>query len=102
MKKNIDKYLKDRTLPDDPRKSLAEVKSEYYYEVGNAQHQVHVHSVIKLQHTRNYRLSNEKIKGVVEKIFSKKVHFNVTESVEIELVWVQYMQKQQATEEVKL
>jgi hypothetical protein len=48
---NIHKYLKDRTSPDDPRKNLAEVKSEYYYEVSDMQHQLHVHGMIKLQHT---------------------------------------------------
>jgi hypothetical protein len=68
VEENIDKYLVDRTLPDDPRKNLAEVKSEYYYEVGDTQHRLHVHGAIKLQHTGNYRLSNEKISGVVEKI----------------------------------
>jgi hypothetical protein len=35
---NIDKYLEDRTSPDDPRKNFTEMKSEYYYEVGNTQH----------------------------------------------------------------
>jgi hypothetical protein len=99
---NIDKYLEDRTSPDDPRKNLAEVKSEYYYEVGDAQHRLHVHGAIKLQHTGNYRLSNEKIRGVVEKILGKKVHFNATGSADVERVWAQYMQKQQTAEKVNL
>jgi hypothetical protein len=99
---NIDKYLEDRTSPDDPRKNLAEVKSEYYHEVGDAQHRLHVHGAIKLQHTGNYRLSNEKIRGVVEKILGKKVHFNATGSADVERVWAQYMQKQQAAEKVNL
>jgi hypothetical protein len=93
---NIDKYLKDRTSPDDPRKNLAEVKSEYYYKVGDVQHQLHVHGAIKLQHTGNYRLSNEKIRGVVE------MHFNATGSADVEGVWAQYMQKQQTAEKVNL
>jgi hypothetical protein len=36
-----------------------------------------------------------------EKILGKKVHFNATGSVNVERVW-QYIQKQQAAEEVKL
>jgi hypothetical protein len=56
--------------------------------------------MIKLQHNRNYRLSNEKIRGVIEKILGKKVHFNMTGSVDVERVWVQHMQK--ATEKVNL
>jgi hypothetical protein len=99
---NIDKYLEDRTLPDDPRKNLSEIKSEYYYEVSNGQHQLHIHGVIKLQHTGNYRLSNKKIRGVIEKILGKIVHFNMLGSVDVERVWVQYMQKQQTTEKVNL
>jgi hypothetical protein len=98
---NIHKYLEDRTLPDNPQKNLAEVKSEFYYEVGDAQHRLHVHGALKLKHTGNYRLSNEKIRGVMEKILSKKVHFNATGSADVERVWAQYMQKQ-AAEEVKL
>jgi hypothetical protein len=47
------------------------------------QHWLHVHGAIKLQHTRNYRLSNEKIRGVTEKILGKKVHFNTTESADV-------------------
>jgi hypothetical protein len=46
---NIDKYLEDRTSLDDPKKNLAKVKSEYYYEVGNTQYQLHVHGAIKLK-----------------------------------------------------
>jgi hypothetical protein len=99
---NIHKYLEDRTSPDDPQKNLAEVKSEFYYEVGDAQHRLHVHGALKLKHTGNYRLSNEKIRGVVKKILGKKVHFNTTGSADVERVWAQYMQKQQAAEEVKL
>jgi hypothetical protein len=38
----------------------------------------------------------------VEKILDKKVHFNITESANIKQVWAQYIQKQQAAEEVKL
>jgi hypothetical protein len=49
---NIDKYLKNRTSPDDPRKNLAEVKSEYYYKVSDVQHWLHVHGTIKLQHRK--------------------------------------------------
>jgi hypothetical protein len=99
---NVDKYLEDRTSLDDPRKNLAKVKSEYYYEVGDAQHWLYVHSTIKLQHTGNCRLSNEKIRGVVEKILGKKVHFNTTGSADVERVWAQYMQKHQNTEKVNL
>jgi hypothetical protein len=99
---NIDKYLEDRTLLDDPKNNLAEVKSEYYYEVGDMQLRLHVHGVIKLQHTGNYRLSNKKIKGIMEKIPGKKVHFNTTGSADTKRVWVQYMQKQQTTEKVNL
>jgi hypothetical protein len=76
----IDKYLEDRTCPDDSKKNLGEVKSEYYYEVGDTQHRLHVHGITKLRHTGNYRLSNEKIRGVVEKILGKKVHFNASGS----------------------
>jgi hypothetical protein len=54
---NICKYLEDRTSPHNPQKNLAEVKSEFYYEVGDAQYRLHVHGTIKLQHTGNYRLS---------------------------------------------
>lgn len=55
-----------RTNPDDPKKNLAEVKSEWYFEVGNAQHRLHVDGALKLKHTGNYLMSNEKIRGVVE------------------------------------
>jgi hypothetical protein len=44
--KNVNKYLEDKTSTDDPRKNL-EVKSEYYYEVRNAQYLLHVHGMIK-------------------------------------------------------
>jgi hypothetical protein len=98
----VDKYLEDRTSPDDPRKNLAEVKSEYYYEVGDTQHRLHVHGTIKLQHTGNYRLSNEKIRGVVEKILGKKVHFNATGSADVERVWLAYYKKNQEAEKVEL
>jgi hypothetical protein len=65
---NITKYLEDRTSPHDPQKNLTKVKSEYYIEVGNAQHRLHVHGALKLKHTGNYRMSNKKIRGVVEEI----------------------------------
>jgi hypothetical protein len=52
--------------------------------VGDAQHRLHVHGALKLKHTGNYRLSNEKIRGVVEKILGKKVHFKPTGSVDVE------------------
>jgi hypothetical protein len=84
---NIHKYLEDRTSPDDPQKNLTEVKSEFDYEVGDAQYRLHVHGTLKLKYTGNYRLSNEKIRGVVEKILSKKVHFNATGSADVERVW---------------
>jgi hypothetical protein len=100
--KNVDKYLEDRTNPDDSKKNLAKVKSEYYYEVGNAQHRLHCHGLLKLQHTGNYRLSNEKIRGVVEKVLGKKVHFNASGSGNPEAAWQQYIKKQQAAKEVKL
>jgi hypothetical protein len=99
---NIHQYLEDQTTPDDAQKNLAEVKSEWYFEVGDAQHRLHIHGMLKLKHTGNYRLSNEKIRGVTEKILGKKVHFNATGSADVEQVWLQYMQKQQAAEEVKL
>jgi hypothetical protein len=99
---NIEKYLEDRTSPDDPKKNLAEVKSEYYCEVGNAQHRLHAHGMLKLKYTGNYRMFNEKIRGVVEKILSKKVHFNATGSSDAEAAWRQELTKQQAAEEVKL
>jgi hypothetical protein len=84
---NITKYLEDRTSPDAPIKNLAEVKSEFYYEVGDAQHRLHVYGTLKLKHTGNYRLSNEKIRGIVEKILDKKVHFNAKGSADVERVW---------------
>jgi hypothetical protein len=65
-------------------KNIDKVKSEYYYEVGDTQHWLHAHGAIKLQHTGNYRLADEKIRGVVEKILGKKVHFNMTGSADVE------------------
>jgi hypothetical protein len=47
-------------------------------------------------------LSNEKIRGVVEKILGKKVHFNATSSGDAEAAWRQYITKQQAAKEVNL
>jgi hypothetical protein len=38
----------------------------------------------------------------MEKILGKKVHFNASGSADVERVWAQYMQKQQAADEVKL
>jgi hypothetical protein len=102
MEKNIDKYLEDRTLLDDPKKNLAEVKSEYSFKVDNIQHQLHIYGTIKLQHTGSYRLSNEKIRGVIKRILGKKVHFNTTGSTDVQQVWAQNMQKQQTAEKVNL
>jgi hypothetical protein len=61
--------------------------SPLYYEVGNAQHHFHIHGMLKLQHTGNYKLSNKKIRGVVENILGKKVHFNAMGSADVERVW---------------
>jgi hypothetical protein len=39
-------------------------------------------------------MSNEKIGGVVKKIFGKKVHFNASGSGDPEAAWSQYIKKQ--------
>jgi hypothetical protein len=39
---------------------------------------LYVYGMLKLKHTGNYRLSDKKIRGVVEKILGKKVHFNAS------------------------
>jgi hypothetical protein len=85
-KENIPKYLEDRTSPEDPAKNLAEVKSEYYYVVYIVF--LHCHGLLKLSHTGIYRLSNEKIRGVVEKVLGKKVHFNAAGSGDPEAAWM--------------
>jgi hypothetical protein len=87
---------------EDPQKNLADIKSEWYFEVGNAQHWLHVHGALKLKHNGNYRLSNEKIRGVVEKILGKKVHLNATGTGDADAAWHQYITKQQGAEEVEL
>jgi hypothetical protein len=99
---NIVRYIEDRTSPEDPQKNLADIKSEWYFEVGNAQHRLHVHGALKLKHTGNYRLSNEKIRGVVEKILGKKVHLNASGTGDTDAAWLQYAKKNQAAEIVDL
>jgi hypothetical protein len=99
---NIDKYLEDRTSPDDSRKNLAEVKSEWYFEIGDSQHRLHVHGITRLKHTGNYRMSNEKIRGVLEKVLGKKVHFNASGSGDPDAAWLQYCKKNQNAEKVEL
>lgn len=99
---NAAKYLEDRTSPEDVQKNTAELKSEYYFEVGSVQHRLHVHGVLTVKHTGNFRLCNEKIRGVVERVLGKKIHFNATGSSDVERVWAQYIQKQQAAPKVDI
>jgi hypothetical protein len=93
-KDNIVQYVEDRTSPEDPQKNLEDIKSEWYFEVGNTQHRLYVHSMLKLKHNSNYRLSNKKIRGVVEKILGKKVHFNASGTSNANMAWHQYITKQ--------
>lgn len=99
---NIHKYMEDRTLPDDVQKNIADCKIEWYPEVGDSQHRLHIHGVLELKHTGNYRICNEKIRGVIEKILGYKVHFNATGSGDAEAYWRQYITKKQNATEVEL
>lgn len=71
---NIHNYLEDRTSPEDVSNNIVKCKIEWHPEVGEQVHRLHVHGVIDLKHTGNFRLCNEKIRGVIEKVLGKRVH----------------------------
>jgi hypothetical protein len=96
------KYMVDRTSPEDPCKNAGKMKIEYYFEVGEQQHRLHVHGVVDLAHYGNYQIQVDKVRAVLERILGYKVHFNCQGSANSEAAWKAYIQKKQEATEVQL
>jgi hypothetical protein len=98
----LPKYLIDRTNPEDASKNIVELHCEYYFEVGEAQGRLHCHGIIKLTHTGNYQMAQDRIRMMCERVLGNKIHFNVVGSADTEMMWQAYIKKAQAANKVEL
>ena len=99
-KGNVEEYLVDRNSADDPKANLDELDSVYFFEIAPTTHALHAHGVVKLKHHGMYSLSTDVIREVIAGVLGKKVHVNVQASGDADAAWAQYMQKNQAAEQV--
>lgn len=95
-KDNVHKYLEDRTNAGDTRANISELKVEFFFEVGAQQGRLHTHGVLSLKHTGNYRVNQERVRAVLEKLLGRKVHLNVVGSADETAAWAAYITKNQA------
>ena len=101
-KERIPKYLEDAKSPEDSTANIVELVSEYYFEVGEEQHRLHSHGIVKLKHTGFYKLKTEQIRQLAKKIFGDSVYLNIIAGGNSEEAWSQYMKKSSAANKVDL
>ena len=99
---DLPKYLADRTSPEDSRKNIVKIKVEWYAEVGEKVHRLHVHGVVDLTHSGNYQLDIPKIKKLFEQLLGKNIYFNASGSGNAEAAWAAYMSKSGEAKQVEL
>lgn len=97
----VARYLVDSTH-EEPTKNIAELKSQWYFEVGSEQHRLHTHGIVALKHTGNYRMAVENVRAVLNGILGGNVHFTATASGDATRAWEAYMEKAQGENVVKL
>lgn len=98
-KDKVVEYLHDRTAAD-PSTNLAEVETSYFFEIATTNHTIHAHGVVKLKHQGNYILLIDVIRGVLDGVWGKKMHFNVQASGDADRSWTQYMEKNAAADKL--
>ena len=99
---DIVKYLTDRTNPKDAKKNIKKLKIDFYLEVGEKQGRLHAHGLMELEHTGNYTLELQKIKGVISKLLGSGVYFNAVGSGDPQKAWADYMAKGNNTKKVDI
>jgi hypothetical protein len=95
-------FLIDRNSPEDAKKNIVELKSEFYFEVGGTQGRLHTHGATWIKHTGYYHFDLVKVRKLAIEIFGKGIYLDVKATGDANAAWDQYIQKSQGASKVEV
>ncbi len=97
---NILKFVKDLAHPDQP--AIEKTKINYYFEVGDKLHRLHLHALVKIKHNGYMKMEANLLREMSKKMLGYVVHINCPVSSNSEKAWERYISKKENSNVVQL
>jgi len=88
---NIVKFLTDTTSGN--HDNIVNLMVEHYFEVGPINGRLHMHGLLSVEHTGNFRLEFNRIRDAARRILGRTIHLSAPVSGDQSKAYAQYAQK---------
>ena len=97
---NILKFVKDLSNPENP--AIEKTKINYYFEVGDKLHRLHLHALVKIKHNGYMKMEANMLRETSKQMLGYAVHINCPVSSNSEKSWEKYISKKQDSNVIQL